>query len=135
MRLDAGAPWKFDPERAKREVAVDLHGYHPDQIDSAFMTTILTQACETGLPFVRFIHGHGKNRDFTLGFVYTNTGLLGLSVRRLLRDDASLRKWIRHTTLDCSHDGSTAVRIRRHEVPTRAKIDTALLPERMFSRE
>ena len=41
----------------------------------------------------------------------TNTGYFGLCIRSALRYDDELRQWIKHTTLDCSHEGSTVVKL------------------------
>jgi phage-related minor tail protein len=60
------------------------------------------------------IDGHGKNR-VGIGrrpFANSNTGWLGMTVRSRLRHAPSLRPWM-YAKIDCSHDGSTTVRIRR----------------------
>src|SRR5262249_44147142 len=53
---------------------------------------------ERGEPYLRLIHGHGRMRGISPGFVNTNTGFFGLQIRRALRHDEGLRKWIKHTT-------------------------------------
>jgi hypothetical protein len=90
------------------EVPVDLHGYHPDDICGSPLGQMVKQAWEMGAGSIRFIHGHGHNRGISLV-----TGYFGLQIRGELRHYASLRQWIKHTTLDCSHDGSTAVKLKR----------------------
>jgi hypothetical protein len=54
---------------------------------------------------------YGRNRGISPGFVNTNTGYFGLRIRSELRHDETLRKWIKYTTLDCSHEGSTVVKL------------------------
>jgi Smr domain len=113
------------------EVPVDLHGYHPDDICGSPLRQMIKQAWEMGAGSIRFIHGHGHNRGISPGFVNTNTGYFGLQIRRELRHYASLRQWIKHTTLDCSHDGSTAVKLKRNPSPTRTDFD-GVFPESRF---
>ena len=88
---------------------IDLHGFHPDDIDLA---KIIEQVWKLGAERVRFIHGHGRNRGISPGFVNTNTGYFGLRIRSELRNAEELRRWIKHTTLDCSHEGSTTVKLK-----------------------
>jgi hypothetical protein len=76
------------------EVEMDLHGYHPDDICGEPLTKIIRQAWEMGAQSIRLIHGHGRTRGKVLYFVNTNTGYLGLTVRRKLRHDNELRRWI-----------------------------------------
>jgi len=112
------------------EVPVDLHGYHPDDICGSPLGQMVKQAWEMGAGSIRFIHGHG-NRGISPGFVNTNTGYFGLQIRGELRHYASLRQWIKHTTLDCSHDGSTAVKLKRNPSPTLTDFD-GVFPEKRF---
>jgi hypothetical protein len=118
------------------ESAVDLHGYYPTDISGyPYATTgsplsrIIEQASEMGGGSIRFIHGHG--RGLSPGFVNTNTGHFGLQIRRELRDDVGFRRWIKHSTLDCSDNGSTAVKLKRNPSPTRTDFD-GVFPERRF---
>jgi hypothetical protein len=67
------------------------------------------QAWEMGEVRLTLIHGHGRNRGISPGFVNTNTGYFGLCIRRALRHDESLREWIFRTTLDCGQMGCTSV--------------------------
>ena len=69
------------------------------------------------------IHGHGRNRGIFPGLVNTNTGYLGLCIRPALRDDRSLREWIKHATLDCRGMGGTSIRPRANPNPTREQLD------------
>jgi hypothetical protein len=86
-------------------VKLDLHGYHPDDICCGeTLAKIIQQAWEMGAERIRLIHGHGRNRGISPGFVNTNTGYFGLRIRSELRHDETLRKWIKYTTLDCSHE-------------------------------
>jgi hypothetical protein len=113
------------------EVPVDLHGYHPDDICGSPLSQMIEQAWEMGAGRIRLIHGHGRGRGLSPGFVNTNTGYFGLQIRRELRDDVGLRRWIKHTTLDCSDDGSTVVKLKRNPNPTRTEFD-GVFPEKRF---
>jgi hypothetical protein len=103
---------------------IDLHGYHPDDID---VVDLLKQAWETGANKVTLIHGHGRNRGISVGFVNTNTGYFGLQVRKAIRRNSDLRPWVKVSSLDCSHDGSTTVQLKQNPNPTRTAL---VLPER-----
>ncbi len=100
--------------------AIDLHGYHPDEIN---LTTLVRQAWETGAPSLTLIHGHGRNRGISPGFVNTNTGYFGLGIRSELRHDKQLAQWIKRSTLDCRHDGSTTIKLKANPNPSRTRID------------
>ena len=120
------------------EIPVDLHGYYPTDITGyPYATTesplsrMIEQAWEMGAGSIRFIHGHGRGRGLSLGFVNTNTGYFGLQIRGELRNDVSLRRWIKYTTLDCSDNGSTVVKFKRNPSPTRTEFD-GVFPERRF---
>jgi hypothetical protein len=112
-------------------VEIDLHGYHPDYICGEPLTKMIQQAYEIGAEYVRLIHGHGRNRGISPGFVNTNTGYFGLRIRSDLRHDVQLRQWIKHTTLDCTHDGSSVVKLKRNPNPTRTEFD-AIFSESSF---
>src|SRR5262249_25383236 len=75
---------------------------------------------EMGETELRLIHGHGRRRGISPGFVNTNTGFLGLQIRRALRHDGELRKWIKHTTLDCHDRGCTTVKLKPNSAPVRS---------------
>ena len=80
---------------------IDLHGYHPrDIVWSGVLPRLIQQVWEMGESHLCLIHGHGRNRGISPGFVNTNTGYFGLEIRRALRHDPELRQWILHTTLD-----------------------------------
>jgi hypothetical protein len=113
---------------------VDFHGCHPDDITEGPLAKILEQAWEQGAKSIRFIHGHGRNRGISPGRVNTNTGYLSLCIRSALRHDESLRRWIKHTTLDCSHEGSTSVKLKANPNPTRSDFHYSVFPERRWSR-
>lgn len=104
---------------------VDLHGFHPDQ---DVLAPILRQLWEMGQFEVRLIHGHGRNRGLSPGFVNTNTGYLGLAVRSSLRKDTELRQWIHYTSMNCGHNGSTWVRLKKNPSPSRSEFDWSLIP-------
>ena len=112
---------------------IDLHGYHPaDIVFNGVLNKLVKQAWETGAHNLRLIHGHGRNRGISPGFVNTNTGYFGLTIRRALRHDESLRRWMFHTSLDCSDMGCTSVRLKPNSSPTRKKI--VCLPKKARGR-
>jgi hypothetical protein len=94
---------------------------------------IIQQTWEMGENYVTLIHGHGRNRGISPGFVNTNTGYFGLEIRRALRHDKELRQWIRYTTLDCSDMGVTRVKLKPNPAPTRSDFDHDLLPEKKLA--
>jgi hypothetical protein len=103
---------------------IDLHGYHPAEIVfNGTLGKIAQQLWEMGESDLTLIHGHGRNRGISPGFVNTNTGYFGLCIRRALRHDKSLRQWIRYTTLDCRQMGCTSIRLKTNPEPTRKEID------------
>ena len=104
---------------------IDLHGYHPSEID---VPDLLRQAWETGASEVTIVHGHGRNRGLSPGFFNTNTGHFGLFVRREIRF-SNLKPWVKISSLDRSDAGSTTVKLRPNPNPTRTVID---LPERVL---
>lgn len=77
----------------------DLHGYYPGDIYHGLLTQVVRQAWEMGASDLVLIHGHGRNRGITPGFVNTNTGALGLAVRSTLKNSSDLREWIYHSTI------------------------------------
>lgn len=97
---------------------IDLHGYFPADITDGILNKIVQQAWETGKDRLTLIHGHGRNRGIIPGFINTNTGYLGVCIRRVLRHNKSLRSWIKYTTLNCSDKGVTLVKLRRNPNPT-----------------
>jgi len=108
---------------------IDLHGYHPAEIVwNGLLGKIVQQAWEMGERELILIHGHGRNRGITPGFVNTNTGFFGLQIRSALRHDKALRQWICYTTLNCGHPGLTAVSLKPNPSPVRDCIDPDLLP-------
>jgi hypothetical protein len=105
-------------------VKIDLHGYHPSEIVfNGTLGKIVQQTWEMGENELTLIHGHGRNRGITPGFVNTNTGYFGLCIRQALRHDQSLRRWIKYTTLDCREMGSTTIRLKANPNPTRKEFD------------
>ena len=105
------------------DVELDLHGYHPDDICGEPLAKIMQTAWEAGATSIRLIHGHGRDRSGPVPFANTNTGYFGLRIREALRHDVGLRQWIKNTTLDCCHEGSTTIRLKRNPAPTRTDID------------
>ena len=90
---------------------------------------VVQQSWEMGEPYLYLIHGHGRNRGITPGFVNTNTGYFGLQIRHALRHDKSLRTWIHHTTLNCEDMGVTSVRLKPNPAPSRTAPDPDLIPD------
>jgi hypothetical protein len=122
-----------DPE-TPAIMKIDLHGYHPPDIVGPPMSMIIEQAWEMGADRICFIHGHGRARGISPGFVYTNTGYFGLCVRRELRRNAGLRRWIKYTTLDCGDWGATTVKLKSNPNPARTCFDFGVLPARSYAR-
>jgi hypothetical protein len=113
-------------------IKIDLHGYHPSEIvQTDVLKKIVQQAWDMGDTYLTLIHGHGRNRGISPGFVNTNTGYFGLEIRRALRHDYELRQWIQYTTLDCSDKGVTSIKLKPNPTPTRSKLDKDLLPQRL----
>jgi hypothetical protein len=121
--------------RSITNTEIDLHGYHPDAICGHVLTKIIRQAWEMGAEQIRLIHGHGYNRGISPGFVNTNTGYFGLRIRSELRHDAALREWIKYTTLDCGHNGSTVVKLKRNPRPTRSSFDDGFPSHRFHFKD
>jgi hypothetical protein len=117
----------FNKRRMECDVELDLHGYHPDDICGEPLAKIMRTAWEAGAANIRLIHGHGRNRGISPGFVNTNTGYFGLRIRDALRHDVGLRQWIKYTTLDCSHNGSTVIKLKRNANPTQPHPDWELV--------
>ena len=113
------------------QVRIDLHGYRPSEIVwNGLLITIVQQCWEMGETELRLVHGHGRARGKTPGFVNTNTGRFGLAIRRILRHKRQLRQWIKYSTLDCRKWGVTSVKLKRNPDPTRTCLDANLLPAR-----
>lgn len=45
------------------EVAIDLHGFHPDEITGWPLESLIKQAWEMGVDRIRLVHGHGRKGD------------------------------------------------------------------------
>jgi hypothetical protein len=116
-------------------VKIDLHGgYRPADFIGPPMAAIIEQAWEMGAQRLRFIHGHGRSRGKSPGFYNTHTGYFGLRIRRELRHNRELRRWIKYTTLDCGDWGTTTVGLKTNRSPTRSELDLAVLPEPTYRR-
>jgi hypothetical protein len=96
---------------------VDLHGLYPGDIYDGALAEHCRKAFENGDERITFIHGHGFYRGNHGACGGSNTGVLGLAVRRTLRDDSGLRQWIYHSTLDCSDCGTTSVNLKGRSGP------------------
>ena len=95
---------------------------------------LVEQAWEMGERKLILTHGHGQNRGITPGFVNTNTLFFGLEIRRVLRHDEKLRRWIHHTTLDRRNPGLTRVSLKPNRAPVRNYLDADLLPDGAMHR-
>ena len=90
--------WAANNDFAKPST-IDLHGHHPAEIVfNGTLAKILQQAWEMGEDKLILIHGHGRNRGISPGFVNTNTGYFGLC-------------------------GSTSIKLKANPAPTRKKFD------------
>ena len=106
---------KKRPDQGK----IDLHGFHPHD-DDLYQTIedAVREARGAKLRELTIVHGHGHNRvSYGRQFVNSNTGWLGQTVRGVLRHRPELREWM-FAKFDCSHDGSTTVRLRGHSRTT-----------------
>jgi len=112
---------------------IDLHGYRPRDFIGPPMAAIVEQAWEMGADKLRFIHGHGRARGKSPGFYNTKTSWFGLRIRRALRHDRSLRRWVKYTTLDCGKWGRTTVKLKANPNPTRRELDLSVLPARFYA--
>jgi len=110
------------------ELVLDLHGHHPDDIKLA---RVIKQAWEMGVERIQLIHGHGRARGLSPGFVNTNTGYFGLRIRTELRHNRELRQWVKYTTLDCSDWGATAIKLKPNPEPNRTALDDDALPREL----
>jgi hypothetical protein len=116
-------------------MTIDLHGYRPSEIVwNGTLARIVQQAWEMGETQLRLIHGHGRMRGISPGFVKTSTGVFGLQIRRALRHHRGLRKWIKYTTLNCSDWGATSIKLKRNSAPTRTQFDADVFPNRAYRR-
>jgi hypothetical protein len=113
---------------------IDLHGYHPSEIVGSGTLTKIVQAWEMGETQLKLIHGHGRMRGISPGFVNSNTGFFGLQIRHALRHDHELRRWIKHTTLNCRDRGATSIGLKPNAAPSRTQLDEDVFPERSYQR-
>lgn len=144
----------IDPEMPKRmpkrmpmrtSMKIDLHNYRPKDLNlngySAYqrkkfngdgLARIIQQAWETGAEKLCLVHGHGRSRGKSPGFVNTKTGRFGIAVRRQLRNNVLFRQWIKHSTLDCRDWGATTVKLKANPAPSRSALDWSTLPAPSF---
>jgi hypothetical protein len=112
-------------------VQIDFHGYRPSDLTrNGLLIKIVQQCWEMGETELRLIHGHGRARGKSPGFVNTNTGGFGLLIRRILRNKRKLRQWIKYTTLDCRQWGMTRVKLKANPAPSRTSLDPGLIEDR-----
>jgi hypothetical protein len=112
-------------------VKIDLHGYRPSEIVwNGALIKIVQQCWEMGVTELLLVHGHGRARGKTPGFFNTRTGVFGLAIRRTLRNNRKVRRWIKHSTLDCRQWGATRVKLKPNAAPSRAQLDPGLIEDR-----
>jgi len=124
---------KTRPEERTATVTreVDLHGYHPYSVEG-LVTSLVRQAWEMGASKLALIHGWGKHSETPIvsEFIHTNTGYLGLAVRRELRSNLpTLRQWM-YVKFETRDPGVTVVRLRPNPSATRTAFDE--MPELDF---
>lgn len=107
-------------QKTLRRMEIDLHGFHPRDLD---LEGLLRQVWETGADDVVLVHGHGRSRGKSPGFVNTKTGHFGLCIRATIRGNPRLKPWVKISTLDCRRWGSTTVKLKSNPDPTRTEID------------
>jgi hypothetical protein len=111
---------------------LDFHDYHPRTIlGSELIETGIRQAWEMGERTLTLIHGHSRYHAVRRPFANTNTGWLGLTIRHILRHGQSLREFM-FAKIDCSHNGSTTIRLRENPSPSRTAFNFEALPERDY---
>jgi len=107
------------------ERAIDLHGMHPHDLEippwgtAPLLRQMIQEAWEAGCRYVRFIYGHGLGRPSGFPTPGSNTGYLGITVRRGLRALYPDLKQMMVSRLDVSHEGSTVVKLKRRKLPRR----------------
>ncbi len=97
-------------QKTLRRMEIDLHGFHPRDLD---LEGLLKQVWETGADDVVLVHGHGRSRGKSPGFVNTKTGHFGLCIRATIRGNPRLKPWVKISTLDCRRWGSTTVELKK----------------------
>ena len=127
-------PVRRDTERVgPTMLEVDLHGYLPSTIeDRDLVKAIVRQAWEIGSPRLRLIHGYGWWRHGRRPLPNTNTGPLGLTIRRALRNAKRLRTWM-YARIDVTDPGATTVRLKANPAPSRTRFEA--LPDLDFPEE
>jgi Smr domain len=115
-------------------IEVDLHGWHPRDICGLPLIQIVEQAWRSGANRLSIIHGHGWHRG---GCVFDGTGYLGSKVRRYLRRDDRIRRFVKHGSLDCSNPGVTSVNLKPNPRPRDSSfsIQAALPPSSVYERQ
>ena len=106
------------------EMHIDLHGYHPADIN---LLALIEQVWQTRAPWVSLVHGHGRGRRKTV-----RTGYFGVRIRRALRKDPAFKPYIVRSSLDVTHRSSTYVRLRKNPKPSRTAIDMSLIGIRRY---
>jgi hypothetical protein len=115
---------------------LDLHGFRISEVvDAGVIDKVMQQCWEMGETEVKIIHGHGRNRGISPGFVNTNTGRLGLAIRSHIRHSPRVKQFVKISTLDCTDAGCTLIRLKPNVNPSRAELDSDLVPEPEFYSE
>lgn len=118
------------------EVAVDLHGFHPDEITGYPLESLIRQAWEMGVDRLRIVHGHGRNRPTGIPRGVCSTGFLGMRIRNELdRPSAEMRQHLGSTVFDRRDVGQTIVRLKKNPSPTRDALDLSVLAETYGRKE
>jgi hypothetical protein len=107
-------------QKILRRMEIDLHGYHPRDID---FENLLRQVWETGVDEVVLVHGHGRMRAGSRRFRNTKTGYFGVHVRRTIRGNSKLKPWVKISMLDVRRWGETKVRMKQNPNSSRSRID------------
>lgn len=111
------------------QIAVDLHGFHPDEITGWPLESLLQQAFEMGADRLRLVHGHGRDRPTGIRVTGFNTGFLGIRIRQELdRPSAAMRRYMSSPLVDKQHPGFTTVTIRKNPNPARDELELTVLP-------
>ena len=110
-------------------VFVDLHHYSPKQVctSNGILSRLCWESYLLGARRLVLIHGHGRSRGKRPGRSGTNTGRLGLQIRKTLLNHKGLRLWVFPSTLRRSDRSSTSIKLRRNPKPSKTSFSEFLL--------
>ena len=80
--------------------------------DARFVELLRT-AVQSSDEWVTFLHENIRGRGIYANVVSTHTESLGLCIRRALRQEKTLHPYVRPSTIQHDHKGSTTVRLRK----------------------